>query len=150
MEQRGALKQEVCDETSAHSITMPGISKRRNRIKVLIAMSFAVTFGALGDVSLSKGMRMIGNANIQGPLHAFTATVTNFYVIAGVLLLLAFLMLYLTSLSWEDLSYVLPLTAVDYVLVTLFAYFLLHEQVNELRWAGSLLVAIGIALVARS
>ncbi|NLN78433.1 MAG: EamA family transporter, partial [Armatimonadetes bacterium] len=59
-------------------------------------------------------------------------------------------LLYLASLSWEDLSYVLPLTAGDYVLITVLAFFFLHEHVDVLRWVGSVLVTAGIVLVARS
>ena len=87
---------------------------------------------------------------LQGPLHAFTATVTNIYVIAGIMLLAAFLLLYLASLSWERMSFVLPLTAADYVLVTILAHFVLHESVSPIRWMGTVLVAIGIAMVART
>jgi len=61
-----------------------------------------------------------------------------------------FLLLYLLSLSWDDLSFVLPLTAADYILVTVFAKFLLHEPVSPIRWTGSAMVAIGIGLVTRS
>ena len=124
-------------------------SNRRNKIKVLIAMFFAVTFGALGDISLSKGMRTVGQTEFHSILRLLLA-VANVYVILGIALLIAFLMLYLASLSWEDLSFVLPLTAADYVLVTLMAYFILHEDVSALRWAGSVFVAVGIALVTRT
>ena len=65
-------------------------------------------------------------------------------------LLSAFLILYLVSLSWEELSYVLPLTAANYVLVTILACLVLHEHVSALRWSGSVLVMIGIGLVART
>jgi uncharacterized membrane protein len=113
-------------------------------------MAIAVVFGALGDVSLSRGMKAIGRVDYQSVYHAVAAAATNFYVLGGIVLLIAFLLLYLASLSWEDLSFVLPLTAADYVLVTLLAYFLLHEDVSPMRWAGSVLVATGIALVART
>lgn len=124
--------------------------KRRNKIKVLITMSLAVLFGAMGDASLSKGMKMVGAIPRADPLTDFMATITNPYVIGGILLLILFLALYLASLSWEDLSYVLPLTGGIYILVTLFAFFFLHEDVTPARWAGSVLVGAGIALVARS
>jgi drug/metabolite transporter (DMT)-like permease len=128
----------------------PAQSRRRNRLKVLLVMTVAVVLGALGDVSLSKGMKYIGSAHFENIYQAALAAITNIYLVAGVGLLIGFLLLYLASLSWEDLSFVLPLTAADYVLVTLLAYFLLHEDVSGLRWAGSVLVAIGIGLVARS
>lgn len=117
---------------------------------MLVVMFVAVVCGAFGDISLRKGMKMVDATCPCGPLHAFTTTMTNHYVISGILMLLIFLLLYLYSLSWEDLSYVLPLTAADYVLVTLLAFFLLDEPVTALRWTGSVLVATGIALVARS
>ncbi len=113
-------------------------------------MLVAVTLGALGDVSLRYGMKSIGETSGNGLLHSFASTVTNLYVVGGILLLISFLFLYLASLSWETLSFVLPLTAADYVLVTILAHFLLHEDVSPFRWAGSVLVALGIVLVART
>ncbi len=39
-------------------------------------------------------------------------------------------------LSWADLSYVLPVTSIGYVLVALMGKLLLHEQITLKRWAG--------------
>ena len=124
--------------------------QRQNKAKVLLVMFFAVVFGAFGDVSLSKGMKAVAAMSHGGPVSTFIAVFTNSYVVGGILLLIAFLFLYLASLSWESLSFVLPLTAADYVLVTLLAYFLLGEDVSPIRWLGSVMVAVGIALVART
>jgi drug/metabolite transporter (DMT)-like permease len=129
---------------------MHTISKQHNKIKVLIAMFFAVIFAAFGDISLSKGMKIIGAADPDSWRQALLMALVNPYVLAGVGFLLVFLTLYLISLSWESLSYVLPLTAADYILVTLLAFYLLHEPVSPLRWIGSVFVAFGIALVART
>lgn len=116
----------------------------------MIAMSFAVIFASLGEISLSKGMKAIDAADYPSLYATTLATVTNIHVISGIALLSGFLVLYLISLSWEDLSFVLPLTGAVFVLVTILAYFVLHEDVTPLRWAGSVLVAFGIALVSRS
>lgn len=124
--------------------------RRRTKIKVLVVMLFAVVFGSLGDIALSNGMKSVVGMPYSGVFHAFVMTMTNPYVIVGILLQMTFLFLYLASLSWESLSFVLPLTAADYVLVTIFAHFLLHENVSPFRWAGSCLVAVGIAMVART
>jgi drug/metabolite transporter (DMT)-like permease len=123
---------------------------RRNRVKVLVVMLFAVVFAALGDISLSKGMKAVGAAGYSTVSQTAAAAITNVYVWAGIGFLFVFLILYLVSLSWEDLSFVLPLTGAIYVLVTLFAFFFLHEHVSALRWIGSVSVAVGIALVART
>ena len=125
-------------------------SNRRNKIKVLVAMFFGVIFGSVGNVTLSRGMRCVGESGFECAHDAVVGALTQPYLIAGVSLMFAFLLLYMASLSWEDLSYVMPLTAGEYVLVTLLAFLFLHEPVTALRWAGSILVATGIILVARS
>jgi drug/metabolite transporter (DMT)-like permease len=122
----------------------------RNRRKVLVVMFFAVIFGAFGDVSLKNGMSRVAAVPHAGLLQALVAVFTNAYVLGGIALLIGFLFLYLASLSWESLSFVLPLTAADYVLVTVLAHFLLGEDVSPVRWLGSIMVALGIALVART
>ena len=129
---------------------MSARSVSRKKIKVLSAMSLGVTLAALGTVSLSHGMRCVGASGYECAHDAVLGAVTHPYIVLGVLLMFGFLLLYLACLSWEDLSYVLPLTAGEYVLVTLLAFFVLHEPVNALRWAGTVLVAAGIAIVARS
>lgn len=122
----------------------------KNKIKVLVAMSFGVICGAVGNICLSRGMKCVGDAGYECAHDAVLGALTQPWIISGVLLMFTFLLLYLASLSWEELSYVLPLTAGEYVLVTLLAFFFLPDQVTPLRWTGSLLVASGIALVARS
>jgi drug/metabolite transporter (DMT)-like permease len=124
--------------------------KKSNRFKVILAMSFAALFAALGDISLSKGMKGCGDCVHSAQFPTIADIVTNGYVLGGVTLLFVFLVLYLISLSWEDLSYVLSLTGAIYILVTIFAFVLLHEHVSAMRWAGSFLVACGIVVVART
>lgn len=122
----------------------------RSKTRVLIAMFFGTIFAALGDISLSKGMKIVGATHFPGAYHEVLAAVTNPYVLLGILFLSVFSTIYLISLSWERLSYVLPLTGAIYVFVTIFAYYYLGEAVSSMRWMGSLLVATGVILVART
>jgi drug/metabolite transporter (DMT)-like permease len=55
---------------------------------------------------------------------------------------------YMTALSFADLTFVLPATAVSYVIMTLLSIFWLHEHVSLQRWAGIGLIVIGVGLVA--
>jgi len=50
-------------------------------------------------------------------------------------------------LSWADLSYVLPVTSIGYVLAALVGRFVMHEAVSMAHWSGILLIMIGVALV---
>jgi len=47
-------------------------------------------------------------------------------------------------LSRVDLSYVLPVTSISYVLTALMGKFLLHEPVSTERWIGIGLVVLGV------
>jgi drug/metabolite transporter (DMT)-like permease len=69
-------------------------------------------------------------------------------VIAGILCLIGFFASYLAALSWADLTFVLPSTALGYVVVALLSKFWLHESISTYRWAGILLIVCGVGFVA--
>jgi uncharacterized membrane protein len=62
----------------------------------------------------------------------------------------SFFALYLALLSRADVSQVLPLTALDYIVVALLAQWLLGEGVTMVRWAGIAFIVVGVALVSRT
>jgi len=55
---------------------------------------------------------------------------------------------YMTALSFADLSYVMPATAISYVVMTTALHLWLHEYVSPQRWAGVAFIVIGVGLVA--
>ena len=65
----------------------------------------------------------------------------------GVALLILWLLSRMTLLSWADLSYILPVTSIGYVLVAFVGRWLLDERITRLRWAGIVLIMAGVALV---
>ena len=71
-------------------------------------------------------------------------------MVLGVLLLIVWLISQLSLLSRVDLSYVLPVTSVSYVLTALMGEFLLHERVSTGRWIGIGLIGLGVSLVVRT
>ena len=70
------------------------------------------------------------------------------WIVAGIVLLIVFFCSYLTALSWADLTYVLPATAIGYVLTAFLAHLFLHEGVPPAHWLGILLITIGVGFVA--
>ncbi len=50
-------------------------------------------------------------------------------------------------LSRADLSYAYPMLALGYVATTLLAYLFLQEPVTGYRWAGVLLITLGVILI---
>jgi drug/metabolite transporter (DMT)-like permease len=120
-------------------------------MKTQIIVSIAALSAAIGESLLSYGMRRYGAINLTEPAHVrmlILSVVTNPFVFVGVVFLGLFFFLYLAALSWADLSYVLPLTALSYMFAALIAKFFLKEDVSWIRWLGTIVIVIGIMFVA--
>jgi drug/metabolite transporter (DMT)-like permease len=117
------------------------------RSRILLIMLAAVLALTLGETALAKGMKQ--SAREGGSwLSQAVAVARNGWVLAGVALLVVHLVLYLIVLSRADLSFALPLTAASYPLSALLARFYLREDVGTARWIGTLLITVGVAIVA--
>jgi drug/metabolite transporter (DMT)-like permease len=114
--------------------------------KVLVLFSVSL-FGSIGNALLARGMRDVGAIDVHHVANVFSA-LTNPWVFGGVLFLLGFMWLYMTALSFADLTYVLPATALGYVMMALISIFWLHEHVSLQRWAGIVLIVSGVGLIA--
>lgn len=68
-------------------------------------------------------------------------------VVLGVALLIVWTLTRMALLSWADLSFVLPVTAIGYVLSAAGGMVFFGEHVAPERWFGAVLVTAGAALV---
>jgi drug/metabolite transporter (DMT)-like permease len=112
-----------------------------------LVLAGVTVFAAAGDSMLSHGMKQTGNISLHH-LQGVIFAVRNPFVAVGILLLMAFFASYMNSLSWADLTYVLPATSLGYVLLALVAKFALHENVSPMRWLGIALISGGVGFVA--
>lgn len=101
----------------------------------------------LGDTCLSRGMTSLPSITLAHPASLISAVFTP-WIAAGIALLIGFFASYLTALSWADLTYVLPATAFGNVIVALLSKFWLHETISWQRWAGIVLITLGVGFVA--
>jgi uncharacterized membrane protein len=115
----------------------------RLRVKTWACAAVVVLSNVFGNFFLKRGMPQ----DLPTPLSYITALFQPWAAL-GVALLILWLMSRMTLLSWADLSYVLPLTSVGYVLVALTGRFLLNEEITLRRWAGIALIMSGVALVS--
>ncbi|MBI3939208.1 MAG: EamA family transporter [Acidobacteria bacterium] len=121
--------------------------------KTCTLLVLMVSFSSLGNVLLSKGMKEVGEVRewSAAPLAVtFVRTFTSGTVWLGIASLLLFFVSYMLVLSWADYSYVLPASATGYAVVALLGYVMLGEAVTPVRWAGVLLICLGVALVSRT
>ena len=117
-------------------------------LRKIATLAGVVIFGSLGDVCLKHGMAAFPEITLANWTVLFHA-LFNPRVALGIGLLIAFFACYLSSLSFADLTYVLPATSVGYIGMALLARFFLNEQISPMRWAGILLIALGVGFVAR-
>jgi drug/metabolite transporter (DMT)-like permease len=115
--------------------------------KYLVLAGVAV-FAVTGDSLVSAGMKQAGRVALDH-LPNILLVVFHPQIALGILFLLAFFGCYIAALSWADLTYVLPTTSVSFILLTLVAKFILHENVSLTRWMGVLLISVGIGLVSQ-
>lgn len=120
-------------------------------MKTRICLLIVVVANAAGNVLLRRGMQQVGSIASYSPLELATGSLKaagNPFVLAGVGFLILFFLAHMIVLSWADLSYILPMTSVGYILVTLLSWWLLGEQVRPARWLGAVVIMAGVALVA--
>src|SRR5579862_8290797 len=124
-------------------VSAPASTEDRLRWKTRFFLALVIVSQPLGNLSLTLGMK---HRALDSPLD-YLAAIFSPHVALGIVLLIVWLLSRMTLLSWADLSYVLPITSVGYIITTVIARFVLNEQISLTRWSGTLLIVAGTALV---
>src|SRR5687768_5340325 len=114
--------------------------------KLIIILLIGLVCEAAGVVYLSAGLKQIGGPkqiSASEIRRVILSGVTNRNILAGVFLEAVFFAVLLISLKLWDVSLVWPLTSLGFVLTTLAARYIRHEEVNAMRWAGVFLIVAG-------
>lgn len=122
-------------------------------LKTYVLILLIVLFAPLGNVLLGKGMQGIGSAKDWAPadlLNIFLRIITSGSIWLGIGCLLTFFIAYMLVLTWADYSYVQPASSFSYAVVAMLGYFILHEKITPLRWAGILVICLGVFVVGRT
>ena len=117
--------------------------------KTRLFTGLVIVTNVVGNLLLSLGLKQIGSL-LDRPPAAYIETLFNPLVAGGVGLLIVWMISHMTLLSWADLSYVLPVTSLGYVLTAVVGRFFLHEHVSLQRWGGVWLIVLGVVLVSRT
>jgi uncharacterized membrane protein len=115
-------------------------------LKTKLLTLFVVATNVLGNVSMSWGMKH-QNAELGLSPWAYIRLIFSPWVLLGTMLLILWLLSRMTLLGWADLSYVLPVTAIGYVLTAILGKYFLGEEISYHGWAGTALIVAGIILV---
>lgn len=119
-------------------------------MKTYVALTLAALSGAIAETFFAYGMRRFGAMDWSVPsrwVDLLLVAARNPWVMTGVVFAAGFFFLYLSALSWVDLSFAMPLTAMSFVFATILAKYVLGEEVSWYRWIGTLVIVGGISLV---
>jgi hypothetical protein len=118
---------------------------------VAVFLSFLILGSTGGEIAITRGMKVTGEPERLRPkelLRFLGRALRNSWFWAGVPLMALSFYALLLLLSWEPISFVIPASALSYVVGTFGAKYILGEEVSAARWTGVVLVCAGVALVA--
>jgi len=120
-------------------------------MKTWVTVAGVVFADAAGNMALRRGMEQMGDVTAcrleEIPSLIYRA-VKNKMLGIGVFCMAVAFFLFLALLSWADLSFALPATALGSVVNTVGARVLLKESVTTSRWVGTILICVGVVLIS--
>jgi uncharacterized membrane protein len=120
----------------------------RMPLKTRILALVVILSNVLGNFALSLGMKAQTVAMASTGIMPYVRAFFSPMVLLGVSLLILWMLSRMALMSWADLSFVLPITSIGYVISALMGKFFLNEHISPQRWAGTLLILAGMALVS--
>jgi uncharacterized membrane protein len=110
-------------------------------LREIVLLLTIVVAGTGGELCLTRAMKTIGEVHDFRPtslLRVFWRALQVGWMWIALLLM---------TTGFENVSFVVPVTALSYAAGALGGKLFLGERVAPLRWAGVLLVCIGVTLV---
>jgi ceramide glucosyltransferase len=119
-------------------------------MKTFLLLCSLVVGSSLGEILSAKGMREVGDVSFRPKalIRSLGRMIRSPYLFGGIACLAVAFFSFISLLSYADLSFVAPLTAVSYITNTLGAQFFLKERISRSRWMGTTLVALGVAVIS--
>ena len=110
--------------------------------------AIVVVTNVTGNFALSWGIKH--GAAMDGSAWSYVRVVFDPFVFCGILLLAGWVLSRMALLGWADLTYVVPVTSVGFVLNAVMGAVFLDEIITPLRWLGTLCIVGGTVLVGRT
>lgn len=122
-------------------------------IRASLAILAAVLCCSASNILTSRGMKTLGALADYRPsslLRFGMGALTNKYVLLGLIGGAGNFLLWLVVLSWADVSWALPMNALEYAITAALASLWLKERVAPRRWLGIALITAGVVCVMGS
>jgi drug/metabolite transporter (DMT)-like permease len=119
-------------------------------VSEFVLFFFIVVFGTMGEIFMSRAMKETGEVKDFRPaalIGVILRALSVRWMWLGVGMMAIGFFSLLAVFSFENVSFVVPVTALGYVVGALGGRFFLGERVSLQRWIGILLVCAGVTLV---
>ena len=143
---REALPKMSPGRAAAPEVEPASLPARRPDLKVKLLTIFVVLTNVVGNLAMSWGMKHQSAELGLSPLP-YIRIIFSPWVMLGTTLLIFWLLSRMTLLGWADLSYVLPVTSIGYVLNAILGKYIFGEAISWQRWLGTAAIVVGIVLV---
>jgi bacterial/archaeal transporter family protein len=119
--------------------------------KLWLGTLILATADSTGDLLTAIGIKQVGEVSTESPLKLLTwigKVLRNPFMIGGIFGYAVGFTLFLSLLSWADISLVRPSTAIGYIMSFLGARFILSEQISKFRFVGIVIIGAGVATLS--
>lgn len=116
-------------------------------LKWIPLFMFGAALESTTQVFLKKGAAVHSGT---GGMRYYLKLLRNRWVIAGILIYLLEMVIWIVLLAHIPLSIAFPLTGFQKIFIILLSVILFREKVNRMEWIGVGLTCLGIALIANT
>ena len=111
-----------------------------------------VLLNAAAQLALKKGMSTIGHFqfSIENIAPIAMRVALNPFVIVGLVCYVVSVAVWLLVLSRVEVSYAYPLLSVGYIVTAFAGKYFFNEALTPVRWAGIVVICLGVYLITRS
>ncbi len=126
--------------------------KKLSLMYSVLLILFSILIAVVGQVLLKIGISKIGInsfTNLSALGGFFSGIIKSPLVLTGLFLYVVSAAIWMVVLATVDLSFAYPFLGITYILILTVSKFILKEDVNPLRWIGSLIIIAGVVLVSK-
>ena len=119
-------------------------------MREFLVLTLLVVSGTSGELCITHAMKRLGEMHDFRPaalLRFVWRAVRVGWVWLGVSLMAVAFFSLLAMLSFENVSFVVPVTAISYAAGAVGATLFLRERINAQRWVGVAIVCLGVTIV---
>jgi drug/metabolite transporter (DMT)-like permease len=122
-------------------------------VREFLLLVVIVVAGTGGELCVTRAMKEIGEVHDFRPAalgRFILRAVTVRWMWLGIAMMTVAFFALLTALSFENVSFVVPVTALSYAAGAVGAVLFLRERISAQRWVGVLIVCAGVTIVLLS